>query len=234
MGLLPVGAVRDVGDVAPQEVGPTLQSCVSHPLFLTLRPVLVQEGIYPIIEDIRHLSLPAIQALTEILIWKKSTVTMVIVVILLIISALFSWAAYLHRTAGQSGNMSRAEEVTTLAPWNWASTGLAVRKCIGSANMYIFACTCPCSGPTFAQKRNNKLHCMVSIPARISQYVPWGSTWPSHKQFCAFDKVELTSSWRGWPFHNSCNAWILGQSLHNTKNQWGGPTPAMSYVVKPF
>jgi len=70
------------------------------------------EGIYPIIEDIRHLSLPAIQALTEILIWKKSTVTMVIVVILLIISALFSWAAYLHRTAGQSGNMSRAEEVT--------------------------------------------------------------------------------------------------------------------------
>ena len=35
MGLLPVGAVGDVGDVAPQEVGPTLQSCeaplVSYP-----------------------------------------------------------------------------------------------------------------------------------------------------------------------------------------------------------
>lgn len=104
-----------LGMLLPKKSG-QLSKAAKHPLFLTLRPVLVQEGIYPIIEDIRHLSLPAIQALTEILIWKKSTVTMVIVVILLIISALFSWAAYLHRTAGQSGNMSRAEEVTTLAP----------------------------------------------------------------------------------------------------------------------
>ena len=89
---------------------PKLRSSLFSPTALCSK-----EGIYPIIEDIRHLSLPAIQALTEILIWKKSTVTMVIVVVLLVISALFAWAAYLHRTAGESGNMSRAEEVTTLA-----------------------------------------------------------------------------------------------------------------------
>lgn len=104
-----------LGMLLPNKPG-QLSKTAKHLFFHTLRPVLVQEGIYPIIEDIRHLSLPAIQALTEILIWKKSTVTMVIVVILLLISALFSWAAYLHRTAGQSGNMSRGEEVTTLAP----------------------------------------------------------------------------------------------------------------------
>jgi len=33
------------------------------------------EAIYPIIEDVRHLSLPGIDQLTEIFTWKKSTVT---------------------------------------------------------------------------------------------------------------------------------------------------------------
>lgn len=69
------------------------------------------EAIYPIIEDVRHLSLPGIHQLTEIFTWKKSTVTTIMVVVLLIISSLFGYAAWLHRTSGQNGNLSRKEEI---------------------------------------------------------------------------------------------------------------------------
>jgi predicted negative regulator of RcsB-dependent stress response len=38
-------------------------------------------------------------------------VTTVMVVVLLIISSLFGYAAWLHRTSGQNGNLSRKEEI---------------------------------------------------------------------------------------------------------------------------
>ncbi|CAK9088429.1 unnamed protein product [Durusdinium trenchii] len=68
-------------------------------------------GIYPIIEDLRHASLPAIQALTKLLTW-KSAATCVILIVLLVISALFTWAAVMHWLAGShKGDMGYWQEV---------------------------------------------------------------------------------------------------------------------------
>eukprot|EP00913_Durusdinium_trenchii_P010502 g9847.t1 len=71
----------------------------------------VAPRIYPIIEDLRHASLPAIQALTKLLTW-KSAATCVILIVLLVISALFTWAAVMHWLAGShKGDMGYWQEV---------------------------------------------------------------------------------------------------------------------------
>ncbi|CAJ1448075.1 unnamed protein product, partial [Effrenium voratum] len=71
-------------------------------------------GIYPVIEDLRHVSLPAIHMLTQILTWANKPVALGLMVTLLVVSGLFMWAAILHITKGSSGNLSHSEEVVIM------------------------------------------------------------------------------------------------------------------------
>lgn len=55
-------------------------------------------------------SLPTVQS-WNMLEHVGTKVTTIMVVVLLIISSLFGYAAWLHRTSGQNGNLSRKEEI---------------------------------------------------------------------------------------------------------------------------
>eukprot|EP00440_Ansanella_granifera_P072342 gb/GFBE01078507.1/.p1 GENE.gb/GFBE01078507.1/~~gb/GFBE01078507.1/.p1 ORF type:complete len:746 (+),score=144.30 gb/GFBE01078507.1/:1-2238(+) len=76
----------------------------------------VLHQIYPTIENVKQAAVPAIQDVTKILTWEKYSRTLAIVIVLLLLSALFSWAAilFLLDRVSQHGSLSGPQEIIVL------------------------------------------------------------------------------------------------------------------------
>jgi len=68
------------------------------PMLNGIRDQLLQVG-FPILEDVKFQAVPAVEAITDILTWKRSAVPLIICTVLFLISVAFGWAAWIKITS---------------------------------------------------------------------------------------------------------------------------------------